>query len=204
MKNNIDKLITFIFISIFLSGCINLDPQPDPTRFFVLSSESEGSTKKIKVNDKVISIGLQNIELPKYLDSSKIVVRKNNNEITYSEFNRWSESLDISFNRVISSKLDNLLETKQVEIFPWSGNFKHDYFIKIKVSQFEGDSNGNIILIADWNIYKKSKSNMVKNGSTFYRKKSWDGSDISQLVKQMNIALNQLGDEIVESFQVKL
>jgi uncharacterized lipoprotein YmbA len=65
---------------------------------------------------------------------------------------RWAEPLDKNFVRVLSENLATLLDTQQIEKYPWSLRTKVDYQIEINVQRFETTSDGQTQLIASWII----------------------------------------------------
>ena len=126
-----------IFLSLLLalvfSGCINLKPVEDPTRFYTLNSGAVGSHDKDSGELKVILVELT---MPPYLESRKIVTLSGNNEVKYSEFNRWSEDLDQLLGHVVSDQLHAHPRISTVDIFPWNRNAEYDTIIKIHISKF--------------------------------------------------------------------
>jgi len=80
--------------------------QPDPSRFFTLSSlpqVAQASTEKLNRAGKDV-FGIGPVKFPGYLDRQEIVVRSGQNRLEVSEIDRWVEPLQENFSRVLFGK----------------------------------------------------------------------------------------------------
>ena len=183
--------LVYVAVVALTGGCINLDPQLDPTRFYVLpeptSIDSEGTLRTLKV-------GLLSIEVPGYLKSSKMVIRKGESELTYSEYNRWAEDLDQGIGRVLQANLANRLPEVEFSRFPWPDRTELDYRVKIRFSGFEGDRNGGVALQAEWSL--SSEDGEVVDTGNFHFEGSWNGTRYEKLVGELRVGLARLSGEI--------
>jgi uncharacterized lipoprotein YmbA len=147
------KLITFGACAI-VAGCSVLSPQPDRSEFFILSpvSDSAGIAARPASTgpDSQLIIGVGPVDFPDYLRRLPVVTRVAPNRIDLSDERRWAEPLDKNFVRVLSENLATLLDTQQIEKYPWSLRTKVDYQIEINVQRFETTSDGQTILLAGW------------------------------------------------------
>jgi hypothetical protein len=73
-----------------------------------------------------------------------------NNELDLSDEKRWGEPLDKNFARVLSENISKLLNTQQIEKYPWPVRTHIDYQIEVDVQRFETTSDGKSQLIARW------------------------------------------------------
>ncbi len=178
-------------ILFIASGCINLDPQHDPTRIFVLS----GNSPKVPAEAKEgLAIIFKRIELPSYLDSPKMATRQGDFEIIYSEFNRWGEDLDKAIGRLLA---DNLLahpRIREVTLFP-SNQAESDYKISLNISRFEGINKNAAVLEARWKIFNTETGETVETGITTAHR-PWDGKDYTALTRSLSDTLAELGRDI--------
>ena len=92
------------------------------------------------------------VDFPDYLRRLPVVTRVAPNRIELSDERRWAEPLDKNFVRVLSENLATLLDTQQIEKYPWSLRTKVDYQIEINVQRFETTSDGQTQLLASWII----------------------------------------------------
>ena len=79
--------IVLILGIVVITGCVNLKPKTDPTRYFVLGPTPSPSGSN-QVGGAKIALGP--IALPPYLQSQKIVTRRGEHEISYAEYFRWA------------------------------------------------------------------------------------------------------------------
>ena len=93
-------------------------------------------------------LGVGPVELPEYLDRPQIVTRMANSELRLADDRRWTESLRGNFTRVLSDGLSTALGTTDVHTFPWWPSQPIDYQVIAKVPRFEGDTSGNVTLVA--------------------------------------------------------
>ena len=181
-------LVLFLFIA---SGCINLDPQHDPTRIFVLSGNSPTVPTAAKEG---FAVRFKRIELPSYLDSPKMATRQGDFEIVYSEFNRWGEDLDKAIGRVLAETLLAHPRIREVSQFP-SNQAESDYQISLNISRFEGKNKNAAVLEAQWKILNAETGETIKTGFTSTHR-PWDGNDYDALARALSDNLAELGRDI--------
>ena len=138
------------------AGCSVLSPQPDRSRFFILTpvSDSAGMAARPASTspDSQLTIGVGPVDFPDYLRRLPVVTRVAPNRIDLSDEKRWAEPLDKNFVRVLSENLATLLNTQRIEKYPWALRTKVDYQIEVDVQRFETTSEGQTQLIASWII----------------------------------------------------
>src|SRR5271170_559588 len=136
------KLRSIAFgVCAIAAGCSVLSPQPDRSKFFILSpvSDSAGiATRPASSSpDSQLTIGVGPVGFPDYLRRLAVVTRVAPNRIDLSDEQRWAEPLDKNFVRVLSENLATLLNTQRVEKYPWALDIKVDYQIEVEVERFE-------------------------------------------------------------------
>jgi uncharacterized lipoprotein YmbA len=152
MTEMIRSAMTLGAVSLFLASCMSLAPKPDRSRFFTLSSLSPMNEAAVKNPTGLggVSIGIGPLKFPGYLDRQEIVVRSDQNRLEVSENDRWAESLEENFRRVLVQDLAALLGTDRIIAFPWPANRKPKYQIEIEVLSFEANSARDAGLAARW------------------------------------------------------
>jgi len=151
---------SFIFVVLGLcmvaAGCSVLAPQPDHSKFYILTPVADGSvgpalTAAASPNSQ-ITLGIGPVSFPDYLRRLPLVTRVEPNRIEISDEKRWAEPLDKSFTRTLSENLGTMLGTQKIEKYPWPLATKIDYQIEIDVQRFETTSDGQTQLVASWII----------------------------------------------------
>jgi len=157
------KLIAFGACAI-AAGCSMLSPQPDRSKFFILTpiSDSAGMTARPASTSPYsrLTLGLGPIDFPEYLRRLPVVTRVSPNRIDLSAEKRWAEPLDRNFERVLSENLAVLLDTQRIEKYPWALRSKVDYEVEVNVQRFETGGDGQAELIAGW-IIRDGSSNKI-------------------------------------------
>jgi uncharacterized protein len=163
------KLVAFGTCAI-AAGCSVLSPQPDRSKFFMLSpvSDSAGiATSPASTNpDSQLTIGVGPVGFPDYLRRLAVVTRVAPNRVDLSDEQRWAEPLDKNFIRVLSENLATLLNTQRVEKYPWALATKVDYQIEVDVQRFETTSDGQSQLRANWIIRDGPSSKILYASQT--------------------------------------
>jgi uncharacterized lipoprotein YmbA len=132
-------------------ACSPLSPQPDPSRFYVLTSLAESGEEPAEVPEPSLSLGVGPVMLAPYLDRSALVTRLGTNQLEFSQVDRWAEPLPSHFTRIQATNLGTLLNTRVV-VYPWYSSTRLDYSIEIYVLRFERNTEGNAQLKARWAI----------------------------------------------------
>lgn len=130
---------------LVFNGCVNLEPTPDPTRNFKLSSMAIGTQPPIPS----LALVIQPVSVPDYLKRSNIVLRKAQGELTFSEFDRWAEPVENGIARVIAENLTSLLNTRFIRTSDQPGGRDTELKLHLTIVDFSTDSNGNAIFTAE-------------------------------------------------------
>lgn len=133
-----------------LTGCLNLKPVTDPTRFYVLSAVPAGTPDTVGAHGD-LAVGLGRVDLPAYLLDRRIALRQGANEIDYSEYYQWAERLDKGLQRVLGADLSSLLASNRVVLSAWQrGEVRAEVYVSVQ--RFESDELGRVVLEARWQI----------------------------------------------------
>jgi uncharacterized lipoprotein YmbA len=142
--------VTVFAACLAVLGCSPLAPRQDYTKFFVLTADQANPPPATR--DSKLAIGIGPIDFPDYLKRLEVVTRATSNRLEVSPVERWGESPDKNFERVLSQNLAQLLQTERIEKYPWSRHTAVDYQIVIYVERFETTAAGQAQLNARWII----------------------------------------------------
>jgi len=137
-------------LTLALVGCSVLSPQPDPSRFFVLTALATADGAGTRLDD--VSVGVGPVILPAYLQRPQIATRVGPNQVAYDEYTRWAQPLESGKSRVLVENLALLLDPAQVVAFPWLGPPTPTYTVEIEIRQFEQGTRDAVQLVARWTI----------------------------------------------------
>ncbi len=161
-NNCVARILAFISVSSFLvfalTACKSFRPVEDLTRYYVLSASASGQTGGPFNQD--LSIGIAPVEMPGYLQSTRIALRRGTNEISYSEYRQWAEHLDKGIQRVLASDLSTLLPSARVITSAWqTGDVKAE--VHVSIQRFELDESGAATLECEWRIVSPGNSRVL-------------------------------------------
>jgi uncharacterized lipoprotein YmbA len=146
-------------------------------------------------------LGVGRIKLPELLNRPQIVTRTSANKVHLTDFSQWAEPLEKSIPRVLSENLARLTGTDQVTVYPWPSQMEIDLMIEIAVIQFEGDTDGNVSLVARWRLARPNGSEVHPLQASSYAEPAADRS-IEALVAAMSRALASLSRDIASAIAI--
>jgi uncharacterized lipoprotein YmbA len=156
-----------IATSLLVSSC-SLGRQSPPTRLYTLTALAQTDGGQQATGTQGLAIGVGPVELPEYVNRPQIVTGDSGNELRRAEFAQWAEPLGTNFTRVLASNLSTLLATDRVAVFPWKGPVPLDYQVVVEVTQFLGNPNGSVSLVALWRVLgKDGREALVSRQSSF-------------------------------------
>ena len=159
----IAALFFAITLSAVVTGCSFLKPAQSTARHFVLSPLP--ATRPAPAASNALAVGVGQLKLPAYLFDTSLAVRKGSNEIEYLPSALWAERLDTGFQRVLAANLAKLMPTDQVRLSAWR---REDVAAEVYVSldQFDVDTSGQGVLIAQWRILLPGGEKVLKAGGS--------------------------------------
>ena len=189
--------IIICIISIILNGCAT----SQPSRFYVLNvlERPQMENSQACKNESIITIGINPIDLPRYLDRPQIMTRVNDNEYKLSELNLWAEPLKNSIPRIIAKNLNTLLCADTV-IFPWSGLKQFDYRLSAVVVRLDGTLDGQALLEVQWSISDERAQKILISKNSQYSEpiRSQDYHALAYAYSRVFSAFSQ---EIADTFK---
>ncbi len=103
-------------VSLLVGGCAS-----QPSRFYLLSALP--NTERWRLRERRVSrarpLESARSTLPRYVDRPQIVTRTSPYELNLAEFDRWAESLDANFARVLADNLSFSFPPARVAVSPW-------------------------------------------------------------------------------------
>jgi uncharacterized protein len=177
--------------SLMVGGCAS-----QPSRFYLLSALPNTETAALATSgEQATTIGVGPVTLPRYLDRPQIITRTSPYELKLAEFDRWAESLDTNFTRVLAENLALLIPTARVAVMPWPRATTIDYQIIVDVTHFLSQVGGESLLIADWILFKGEGQQVLLTEKSRVSAPA-GGQDYAAMVAAMSQAVASLSREI--------
>lgn len=172
-----------------------------PSRYYVLNGAVPGAEADFTVGNRtqaapILNIGLAAVELPGYLDQSRLVRRTGPNTLLVEQFDRWTEPLDVGVQRVLAANLADLLDA-QVHPLPWPRGLTQDYQVITQVAQFDADERGAVILAGAWSL-REARSDISPERHFYRVEVPSRGDDSAAVAAAMSEALQTLSRQMAD------
>jgi hypothetical protein len=191
-------VVSCIPICLTLIGCSLPQPQPDPTRFYVLSTEA---TSAVRPSDAP-TVQLQDVELAAYLQSRPVIVRRGENEIEFREYALWGEPLELGIARVLREELLARGAARGVTIGSRRDLGNHDFKLAVRVLACEGHANGDVAFRAVWSLTTPAPEGDRGAGGDYRAADlQWDGKSEASLAAQLSQAVAGLAGDIASALE---
>ena len=141
MKNAIQYVCAAV-LGLFLVGCVNLDPTPDPTRHFTLAALAVGKTNPNIKPNAGLAVVVDPVIVPFYLKRSHLVLRKNADELLFAEYDRWAEPVEKGIARAVTENLTAIFHSRFIRTSEQSGTRADAKRLSINVVEFTTSEKG--------------------------------------------------------------
>ena len=183
-------------MSLMVGGCAS-----QPARFYLLSALLNTEAASMGASGaQGPTIGVGPVTLPRYTDRPQIVTRTGPYELQLAEFDRWAESLEANFARVLADNLSLLIPASRVAVSPWPRATAIDYQVIIDVTHFLSQVGGESLLIADWTLLKGEGPQALTSGQSRLSA-STAGQDYAAIVAAMSQTVASLSHEIATAIR---
>ena len=124
-------LVSLLLCSLvpLLAGCVS---QGNPPRYFLLQSKAPAGD-----HSGGLSVGVHPITVPEYLQRSALLIDSDASRLRYSFDGRWGEPVADGIHRVSTVELSRLLDTGNLQRWPWSRQQRPEIEVKIAVLAME-------------------------------------------------------------------
>lgn len=147
------------------------------------------------VSNKKISIGVNTVDLPDYLNKPQLVsFDEDRLKMQIDETNRWGESLDTMIKRVIADDLSGYLPNAEVKVKS-SLVEKFDYLINVQIVKFDMVEDKEAILEAWWYVLNKNGKMLVREKNLLNKE---NADNYSEFVAAQSEMLNQMSKRMAE------
>jgi uncharacterized protein len=178
--------------TVLAAGCSFLQPAPDHSRYFVLSS---AEATPVQSHDRPdIHLGLGPVKLPGYLDTQNIVRTGAGGSVDYLPDAFWAESLNDAFARALLYRTSARIGTSYCVAYPWYSTTRVDYKVPVDVLRFEATSDGRAVLVARWSVEREATGTMIASTESVLEETA--GSDPAIVVDALNRCIDRLADAI--------
>jgi len=189
---NLRRLLLLLPALALLGGCL-LQPKPAP-RFYTLAAvPPEGQS----FQDTALVLGVGPVRIPDLLNRPEIVTRLDPQQVRMEGNDFWGGSLKEGLLRVVAEGLGQRLGTKQVLLYPWTGDAGVELQLTLELLALEGTPGGEARLQAGWSLLDGRSRKVVKIGASRHALATKEPG-ISGLVTAWGRLIGRMTEEIAE------
>lgn len=181
-----------ILVSLVVAGC----GSSPPVQYYDLDALETGYVAE---GEKYLRMGVGPLRTPNYLSRSQIVTRGRDGRVVVDDFNRWIEPVSDSIYRVVAENLDSLLSDTVVVAFPYTHIVKFDYQLVGRISRFDADADGSVVLQVQWGVISSTDDFIIQPRRVRYVANATRAGDYPALVRAMNEVLQAFSRDVAES-----
>jgi uncharacterized protein len=124
-----------------------------PARFYTLTAlqPPQAPAKETQVKPSTV-VAVDPVGIPDYLDRPQITTRTGDNELTFTEFDRWAGPLAEEIHRTMIENLSAHLSPKGIHVISWKTPIPGRMMLGISVTRFEATSQGTVNFRALWGL----------------------------------------------------
>ncbi len=200
---------TLLLTLLYNVGCIGIggNNEVQPTRYYTL--QATGHTQLIADGQDTIEVGIDQIDIPDYLNRKEIALRTGRNELRYTERHLWAERPNDALERILTKNIERQSDSSlTVHGLPWPDSADPEIVLKLSFQSFEGQESpsARVLLDVSWTIQSSSEGTIFKQGIFNGGDLKWKRGDYSSLASGLSDSLVTLGqliaadlDEVVDS-----
>ncbi len=191
-KANFAGIALMAVFAPLLCSCLGgfLEPKDDPTVFYMMRAKPVG-TVDVK---KRVRINLMPITTPSYMSRNQIVTLGGGGTVELSEFNRWAESVQSGFTRVL---IDDIIgASKNIDMFAYPFVSPDALNLKVFVYDCVGPLGGDLSFKGKWQLDSADSNVRVARDFSF---KVPCGNTYSSYVESVCKAVGMLSEDIAKA-----
>ncbi len=179
------KTLLLTLISPFLLVACGLEPVKDTSVNHLLDPVIPGR----QITGASPAIAISRPALPSYLDRQQLVSRSDGGKLEMNSYHLWAEPLDAAISRVTAVNLGRLMNSLNIQPVESFVNLDYQSLLEIRVSRFEPDSSGNLVLECTWKL--QPVSGRVADTRSFLTQVLISSTDTSKDLSETTVAMNE-------------
>jgi len=182
---------------LVLAGCISVPNTPAPRFYSLEPIGANQAAPKFNIAPNII-IAVGPVRIPEYLNRPQIVTQNEDKMLTFAQFDRWGEPLELALMRLISADLAVMLPAASIEVYPWSLAIPVKYQVLVDVAQLDSQLDGDLFLTVQWSIVDTLSNKMILTRRSEFRNPV-NPHNYSGLAKTLSTASASLTLEIAKA-----
>ena len=179
-----------LLILLIVSGCATTEPLPT---FYTLGPAGDVHSTVKQLAASSVRVYVNRVILPPYLYRSNLASFRRN-QVEYSDFAFWAAPLDQTIARAVALNL-NAFGVSALGFDPMASPPTHSYEITIRLTQFNGHDNGEVVLSGVWEL-RSAGGSLVSSKSFAIRRTGWRPGDYPGLATLLADEITELSKQI--------
>ncbi len=180
------RFLVWILTLISIFGCSSKE-------FYTIGDISDVERGAI---DKQEFIGVEQVEVPAYLMSSPIYIKRSSYHLDKLDGANWVNSMDEQLTSILIAYLQKYMDNPNIYLYPWSGVDKIDKRLSLTINDFIA-SKFSVHLSARYRVLDRKSKGMESH--IFDIEESIDGHEIEDMVRAMEMAYFKLIQDIAKN-----
>lgn len=200
MKPFPTRILVPLLLAGLLSACVQLDPETDPTRYYLLAggTPTAGMEKAPGAGETAMLVALQSAGFPEYARRPGLAVRHGDHEIRYAEWHQWAQAPEDDFLAAFAGALE--ARAPGLRVVAWgtvvpARDGPPMRVLRLEIDRFEGHASGEARLSASWQ-WREPDTAAPGPWRHFRTATPWSGGDYSTLVVAHHDNLRRLAAEV--------
>jgi uncharacterized lipoprotein YmbA len=182
-----------------MAGCASHEPLAS---YYVLTSDAAaGARSGTQAGIHGARIFVRRVDVPGYLQTTKFTSRQADNQIEYSTAAQWAEPLNEGIAAALAGAINRTSRATVVGAIGGGVPPERDDDLKVEIERFEGDDQGDVILVATWSLFAPESSTPILTRRSRFVQPGWKHGDYASLAKLLGLDVRELGAEIARAAQ---
>ena len=177
-----------------VAGCAETRPPPNLHVLSALPRDAASGPGSTAASRGPV-VGVEQANVPEYLDRPEIVVRTSANTLELTQGDRWGQRLQGDVTRVMAENLRGLLPSDNVFVLPLRRREPVAMTVAVDITSFERDASGNAVLNAYWTVLD-GQTEAERAGARARYTEPVEGEGVEATVAAMNRTLAALSRDI--------
>ncbi len=186
-----NPVLKIVFVSALLLSTLTGCSTSPATRLYIIEPMSASARSQV---DENLTVAVGPVKLPAHLNRKEIVTHDQRYRVNSAEFDRWAEPLDHNITNALAENLSVLIPSDQVLAYPWNSAHNFDFIVRVRVTTFGTNPNGEVVLSASWTIYDADNAPIELTKKRYAEPRR--GDDMIALVAAMSQTIEHLSRDI--------
>ncbi len=162
-RMNLGRALAVALTTSLLAGCINLDPRPDPHRYYVIGGPEELTAAAPANCPHSVLVGP--VRLAGYADRAAVVERRGPHEVVPLTLHRWAESPAQAVTRALTSRLARELPDHCVVAFQRRPPTEGATQLAVEFTRFELTAGNEAVVAIHWRAFELGETAAGRSGT---------------------------------------